>query len=180
MKFLTVSISFAFSVSLPAAKTSAPDTSPDKSTLKDAPNILQFFFARKIKPAASADNVTIPQVQGCRISKVVPHNMAKRAFHNVLSDDRPKEMRMDRATSPTLSANQFAWIDAKTPSVVGKVVAERNPAKNPSARLPRKRATARYVRTDSNAAKIMGETFTMSNGDSPVIDMIPYKMSKYK
>ena len=89
-------------------------------------------------------------------------------------------MRMDRATSPTLSVNQFAWMDAKIPSVVGKVVAERNPAKNASVRLPRKRVTATYVRADSNAAKIMGETFTMSNGDSPVTDMIPYRMSKYK
>jgi hypothetical protein len=60
----------------------------------------------------------------------------ERAFHNALLDVSPKEMRMSRATSPTLSANQFAWIDAKIPSVVGKVVAERNPARNPSVRLP--------------------------------------------
>jgi hypothetical protein len=79
-----------------------------------------------------------------------------------------------------LMANQFAWTDAKTPNVVGKVVAERNPAKNPSVRLRRKRVTARYVRIDSNVANIMGEAFTMSNGDSPVTDMRPYRMSKYK
>jgi hypothetical protein len=82
-------------------------------------------------------------------------------------------MRMDIPTSPTPSVNQFAWIDAKIPSVVGKVVAERNPAKNPSVRLPRKRVTARYVRTDSSVANIMGEAFTMLNGDSPVTDMSP-------